>query len=366
MKEILFTAIPLNAGIGDQTDQISILYALGKACEYKYVHTPFTCDRSTLGSLITRKLARHVKYLRKSSSQLIEFLGLNRHELTITDNTFQEHKILDINLYELLQRNNIFTIADFKKCIGTAPIYKHTIYSFVWTPKMYLLKHKIQSLIDSTKIDRNRLQFNFNEKYWQAKKHLSVALPWDENKIKVAVHIRKGDTACVRLDRKIIDAWRLQYIDNINDSKYQHTDISEYYFFVREIFNRYGADKFSVVLISDGYKRTFRRIKTAMLQCKLNIYDLPQLKIIERKYYEELEMFDKHPNISTIIGESEDKLFKSIHAVVCADIVVTGSFGFAWRMQKFREADNPALAIDVNKYNDETFDSIESAILNKV
>ena len=365
MKEYLFTAIPLNAGVGDQTDQISILYALGRACGYKYVHTPFTCDRSTLGSLITRRLSQHVRYLRKSSTQLIEFLGLDRHELNITDKTLQEYKVLNINLYELLQQNNISTIADLKKCIETTPISK-IIYSFVWTPKMYLLESKIQSLIDSTNIDRSTLQFKFAEKYWQAKKHRSVSLPFGKNKIKVVVHIRKGDTACIRLDRKIIDAWKLQYIDNINNSKYKHTEIFEYYLFLQKIFNKYGEDKFSVILVSDGYKRTFRRIKTAMLQYKLNIYDLLQLRTIEKKYYEELNIFSNHPSVSTIIGESEDKLFKSIHAIICADIIITGSFGFAWRMQKFREADNPALMIDVNNYSDRVFKSIESAIAKKV
>lgn len=366
MKEIFFTAIPLNVGVGDQTDQISMLHALGRACGYKYVHSPFVCGRSTLGSLITRRISKHIGLLRKSSAQLIKFLGLDNHELNVNDNKFQEYQILDVNLYKLLQENNISNIADLKECIETIrPFSERIIYSFMWTPKMYLLKPKIQSLIHSTKVDRSTLQFKFAEKYWQAREHYSVALPFDKNKIKIAVHMRKGDTACIHMNNKVIDAWKLQYINNIDEAKYKQADISEYYLLLQKIFTRYGKDKFSVVVLSDGYKRTFRRIKTAMLQRKLSIYDLLKVNSIERRYNQEFKIFAKHPNISTVIGESEDKLLKSIHAIICADIVITGSFGFAWRMQKFRKADNSAVMINVNRYDDQILKSIELAVARK-
>lgn len=366
MKEFFFTAIPLNVGIGDQTDQISMLHALGRACAYKYVHTPFVCGRSTLSSLIVRRISKHIGFLRKNSAQLIKFLGLDKHELNINDNKLLGYQILDVNLYKLLQENNISNISDLRKHIEVIiPFSEGIIYSFVWTPRMYLLKSKIQSLIHSAKVDKSTLKFEFAEKYWQAREYWSVALPFDKNKIKIAVHMRKGDTACIHLNNKVIDAWKLKYINSIDEAKYKQADILEYYLLLQKIFTRYGEDKFSVVFLSDGYKRTFRRIKTAMLQGKLSIYDLIKLNSIERRYNEEFKIFAKHPNISTIIGESEEKLLKSIHAIICADIVITGSFGFAWRMQKFRKADNSAVMININRYDDQILKLIELTALKK-
>ena len=65
MKKKL-TAIPLNLEVGERTDRFSMLHALDKACEYKCVHTPFICDRSTSSSLIIRKTSKHISSIRKS------------------------------------------------------------------------------------------------------------------------------------------------------------------------------------------------------------------------------------------------------------------------------------------------------------
>ncbi|NJR44882.1 MAG: hypothetical protein HC775_03210 [Hyellaceae cyanobacterium CSU_1_1] len=359
MKEFFFTAIPLNVGIGDQTDQISMLYTLGSSCAYKYVHTPLVCERSTLSSFIVRKIHKHIGFPRKSSDRLIKFLGLDKHELNINDNKFLGYQILDVNLYKLLQENNISNIFDLRKCINTIiPFSERIIYSFVWTPKMYLLKSKIQSLIDSAKVDKSTLKFKFAEKYWKARESWPLALPFDENKIKIAVHLRKGDTACIHLNNKVIDAWKLKYINSIDDAKYKQAETVDYHFLLQKIFTRYGEDKFSVVVLSDGYKRTFRRITKAMLQGKLRIYDLIELNSMERKYNEKFNIFTQHQNIFTIIGESEENLLKSIHAIICADIVISGSFGFAWRMQKFRKAGKSAFMINVNEYDEQILNSI--------
>ena len=368
MKEKFFTVIPLNVGIGDQTDQMSILYALGSACKYKYVHTPLVCERSTLGSLITRKVSKHISFLRKSSNRLIKFLGLDRHEVNINDNKFHGYHIVNVNLYEILQNNNISNIFDFKKYIDdtTISFSEPIIYSFVWIPKIYPLNAKIQSLIHTARANESSLNFKFSEKYWKARETWSVTLPFDENKIKIAVHLRKGDTACIHLKDKIIDSWKLRYISSVNDAKFIQADTLKYYHVLQKIFTKYGEDKFSVVVLSDGYKRTFRRIRMAMLQGKLSIYDWVELNLIETKYNEEFEIFAKHSNIHTIIGESEENLLKSIHAVVCADIVITRCSGFAWRMQKFRQADNSAVMIDVSKSNDQLLKSIESIFPNKL
>ena len=133
---------------------------------------------------------------------------------------------------------------------------------------------------------------------------------------------------------------------------------------LQKIFAKYGEDNFSVMIISDGYKRTFDLIKFALKrgEIKLNRSELKQLYQIERNANKEFEFFSKYSNCTICIGETIGKLFKSIHELVCSDIIITSSGSFARLHKFFKPTDHDSIVINANKYDEQTIENIKTML----
>jgi hypothetical protein len=368
-----FTIKIINAGLSDQLNQISYLYAVGKALSYTYVHTPFNCPWSSnsLG-LVSRLIRRFSKVIAGYSvpDRVVKFIGLDRCDLNIDDADFSDYQIVDVNLEEVFSSNenlDIFQVQEYVDELNSSS--KKIIYSFMWTMKMYKLVPKLAYFIYNLNESDGSTKFDFAKRYWKARASNPVDLPFDHGKVTVALHIRRGETACIKLNDKIIATLgKVRYVNSIeeaNDKWTEQIDTKEYYAILEKMFTRYGEDKFSVVVLSDGYDRTFKTIKNRsnLDNLKLSKDELMQLSQLEKSYdNEEFQIFKKHSNISTIIGESEQKLFQSIHAIACADVVIYSSRSFAVTMQKFSEPNRNSVMI---KYNENNLDSIEEKIQQK-
>lgn len=363
------------AGLGDQLNQLSYLYALGKALSYTYVHTPFVCPRSSslsLCSRLIRRFSKSIGYL-NTHDRVVKFIGLDRHDLNINDAYFSGYKIVDVDLEPALSTNTNPTIFQIKKYIDKLESCPQpALYSFTWTPGMYDLIPKLDHLMSTLSTSENNIDFDFAARYWQARSSDPIDLPFDNNKITVAVHIRRGDTACINLNGKIISTLgNVRYVNSINeatDKWMEQIATYEYYNCIRHLFNRYGEDSFSVVVLSDGYDRTFDIIKhkSNIHNLGLNKHELRQLNKLHHSYEkDDMHIFKQHPNISTIIGESQRKLFHSIHAIACADIVIYGSRSFAIRMHEFRKPNHTSIMINVREYNESTLDLVERIVIQK-
>lgn len=363
------------AGLGDQLNQLSYLFAIGKALSYTYVHTPFVCPRSSSVSLYSRLKRRLSHYIHclNNDDRVVKFIGLDRHDLNIDDTYFHGYQTVDVNLEYVLSGNTNPTISQIKQYIETLVSFRQNVlYSFNWTPQLYDMIPELDHLISNLTESGENIGFDFAERYWKARASDPVALPFDDNKVTIAIHIRRGDTACIRLNGRLIATLgTVRFIDSIREASDQwmeQIDTYEYYDCLTALFNRYGEDTFSVVVLSDGYDRTFKLIrhKSNLYNLHLSSDELIQLNKLKHNYEkEEMQIFKQHLNVSTIIGESERNLFHSIHAIACADIVIYGSRSFAKRMQDFRKPKHTSIMINVREYNESTLDLVQKIVDQK-
>ncbi len=128
------------------------------------------------------------------------------------------------------------------------------------------------------------------------------------------------------------------------------------------------VDNVQTRLLTDS--RTFRTIRYSIGKgkLKLNRDELRELDKIERVCNEEFNVFAKHSNVFTIIGETEENLFKSIHALACADIVIKSSAScFPNHVQeKFSKPNHSSILIEPWKWNEQTVESMEQLVQEKL
>lgn len=397
-REHFFTVRFREGGLGDRLTQLSRLYRIGSALSYTYVHTPFTCARSRTLTRIDKLIKRIDQLFKKffglqitsdkdpTDDRIIKFLGLDRHDLNINDEHFSNYQVVEICLDKIFKQNEISEISQLKRLIEvSSPSSEPMIYSFSWTKEMRQINSSISSKLDHLLNGANKgmnslRPLKLPEKYWKSRRAQPIDLPFEEGKIKVTVHLRKGDRACINLDGKVISVFggSVKLIDgteNPDTSNYKtlksHRNLKNYvstskvYAILERIFSRYGEENFSVILISDGFERTFHNIRFAAKKgkIKLNANELKQLNIIEDQHNKEFEIFAKNQNVSTIIGESDENLLRSIHAVVCADIVIRTSGYFALRLHElFKQPEQSSIIINANEWNDNTVEEIGAKI----
>lgn len=381
-EEIFFTIKVSNAGLSDQLTQLSKFYKLGIGLSYIYVHTPFTCKRSSSFTII-EKLVKKVENLvnkfcglkiSHDQDKIIHFLGLNKHDLNINDDKFLAYKIVNVYMWEIFRENDISEISQLKKFVEKSVLSSgRIIYSFIWTREMYQYRDKLNNLLKNANLDdESKLKsLRLSEKYWETRKNWLIDLPFDEKKIKVLVHLRKGDRASINLNNKVIYIFgsTVKLFNSIEDLEKgeilkrisKPTDVHESYLVLKQVFAKYGEDNFSVIVISDGYQRTFEMITRAIFkrELKLNIDQLKSIYKIKKTSNKEFKIFENNFNISTIIGESEENLFKSIHAIVSADIIIRNTGGFASLLNRlFRKTDQSSIIINLHEYDNHALNRI--------
>lgn len=379
VDDIFFTVnLPKEVGISDQLWHLSKLYSLGIALSYTYVHTPFECPRSyRIGYLeklivaLKKLINKHTDSKKLLADKLVQFIGLDKHDLNVSDQRFKDYRIIKINLDEILGANNFVSVSDLKKCIeGLDLSPKYVIYSFV-TQGIYKFEAKIDHIVSSANLDDRKIKgLKLSEKYWQLKDNYLVNSPLKKEKIKVVVHIRKGDRTCIDINGKLISIFGssikvVKRTDDIEELNALLGDTAKAYNLIQEIFSRYGKEHFSVIVISDGYQKTFAAIIKAIIlgKIKLRIDDLKQLYRIKKTLNREFEVFSRLSNVSLIVGESKKNLFQSIHAIVCADILIVTSGGFAYWLHKFfRKSNQLSMIINLNSYDNQTIDKVRNIV----
>jgi len=86
---------------------------------------------------------------------------------------------------------------------------------------------------------------------------------------------------------------------------------------------------------------------------------------INDNMFKDFDIFRKYSNIITFIGETEENLYKAIHAFATADIVIKGAGSFAGKSMLFRKpSDHEPLIIKMfeKETHDRAIDSIEFII----
>lgn len=376
------------SGVGDQLGtQFSTLYQLGIALGYTYAHLiPFQFYRSyRLSALekairviaqtkISSGLRTHLQFY---SRDLGNFLGVNNLNYLVPNTSKDYVDIFDIDLGQIIQNFEIRNLADLKFAIEdkTSHINSDQItLLFNWNLGMHQYLSKFHLFLEeASHVSQSDVNFFFSQHYWKARKSWKVSLPFDtsNNKIKIVLHVRLGDSTTVEIgerrffihgDRVFTNLSDLMSVLSIDPNRSPIQDQFEYSNFLDQLFLEYGENNFCCVVLSDGYEATFKAIREAhqIGQINLTKQELKQLPIIKQKLNKQLyKQFNKYKNINIIIGESNQKLYQSIHALASCDVVIFGTGGFAFYMHHlFKEPDKESLLINIRDYKKETFELI--------
>ncbi len=322
----LFTIeVPKNVGLSDQVWHLDQLYHLGRSPSYTYVHSPFTCPRSYRSSW-WQKIGFYLKkgfFSTQQADRLIKFLGLEDLEPNINNSYFRKWQKIIINIDKILEKNTDLDISQLKQIIQSNSSAKEIIYVFS-TEGLYPFTFQIDQLIQQAESKGIAQDLNFADQYWQARSKMPINIPFDPNKIKILLHIRKGDTACVQLNHKTIYthgamAKIANSFEELNGYFRKPVEDREYHLILHKIFAKYGNQAFSTIVISDGYNGTFRTILKSLLkeQIYLNFKEIIQLIIMQLSANSKFEDFLSYSDTSIIIGEYNQNLLKSIQASVC-------------------------------------------------
>ncbi|MGH7885231.1 MAG: hypothetical protein ACRENO_06000 [Thermodesulfobacteriota bacterium] len=272
-EQIYFTIIPTAAsGLSDKLNQFNALYRFGRSLGFTYYHTNFKSFRSSnlplnrrpsLSARIHRAFQTTIRTLKfnvlpKYYVDIFDYLGFNQFFRNNTNLNLEDFVKVEIKLSDdFIFEKNIGSSADLKNYIN------NLLYGCSDDKKLLIfnVKHgrKVLALIYFD-IPKHPEQFGLRNYYLSLKNKQKFASEFDKEKLKVLVHIRRGDTSIVKTPwNTFISVWLMckeskEIADLIS---HKHVDISEYNCFLEKSISYYGIDKFSTLIFSDGFKRAF-------------------------------------------------------------------------------------------------------------
>lgn len=347
----LFT-VQLNkgSGLGAQLVQWEFLYLLGRLLGYQYVYQDLICQRS--------------------SSNTYNFLGVDEYNNLPPDTDLSQIPVIDCNITDNIYSNKTEDLEPIKNHIkelldssDTEKTQKIVRFNAGSWPQHQKIKNFVYKLSKDTKC-RNlfKTELNLPFMYWKAREKMPVSIPFRHNKIKVVLHIRKGDTAVVKINDDLYSCWQykiesngackisVERIPDTHKSLAKHFKTSDYYNVLKKLFLELGEHNFSVIVISDGYDRSFQRIRNAANDLDLKLDDIERAETFYKKEY---DVFCTHSNVNCVIGEKEDQFYKSVHALACCDAVIYGQGTFVTSIVEYLRFsnDNPIMFSMANKEN---------------
>lgn len=393
-KENFFTVKLVTSGLTDMLWQLSLLYRIGQLCDYTYVHTSLAYEKRyelNFPGKILKKIETTVnKFLQidRYSDKISNFLGLDKWEQNISNKKFINFKIIEIPIDEIYYEDKISNIEQLKESIEKfiteiTPSAKKIIYCLAFRPQLYEDRRafRLDELLNSADPEGIMLQplkLQLSENYCKARQNRPLHIPFNSQTVKIVIHLRKGDRMLVNLNKKIMGVFstRIKFFESIDDldeweienySNSNNTDKADT--LLQKIFSRYGEENFSIIVMSDGDERTFQNIRHAMFkgEIKLSKEEKRQLNNLEKTLNKEFEIFSKYSNVYTLVGESEKNTFESIHAIICADIIIKTSGNFAWVLHSlFKRQDRSSTIIQLGQDDDLAIEKIGLCLANNI
>ena len=345
---ITFTIIPTAAGFTDQLRQFNALYKLGLSLGYKYFHTPFLssrssrCIRLSIFEKIAGKLENKFPFLRKyysfmrrrSNFDVYDFLGFNQYfnSVNICLET-KSLKVIDIELNDdILKLNHVNSFEGLQKFIQNRIENKFNLASnniLVEFRSTGGKRHKICAFIHSN-IPNFQDSLSLRSIYFERRKESPCESRFLNNKIKILLHIRQGDTSVIETPWKTyIPVRRLEKmkeykkLENIEQTVFLPTD---YLNFMKNFISRLDDRMFSILTFSDGFQRAFMLLERHIEKFEFNSTQIQSLRKI-RKLYDKIyfKKIRKLKNSKCFVGESSRNLSNLIHSTLNSDIVITSS-----------------------------------------
>ena len=267
------------AGIGDVLQQLTTLYViLFNAC-LTYFHSPVVthqckdCDFDT-------------------------YLGLGVGEKTISE--FKSPTVVGLGIKHF--KNGLLQEIHKQKGRGL-------LYSFNLGPDVYELVHQDRQ---KGQLDENFRRFKFHEKYWYARQQQPLESGFDEHKIKVAVHIRRGDCVGIEKNGKMILPFLNQIVPIDRFDWFSgHENVVK---LLNTLLNRFGRETFDIHICSEGH-----------LSYEQTLMKSREIEIALKNLENEFKVFRKYPNVKLFVGNSHQKTLEAIHHFATADVIIKRS-----------------------------------------
>lgn len=296
-----FTVRTNRCGMADQLSQLTNLYALGTSLGYRYLHTPLSdSEHGVRGCLLD------------------EFLGLSIGEELWGSAPEHVLNTVDVDLRRvasvLAAKGPLASVA---RLLRTAyPASPQTVLRFPFDSRCREPLQRVPKLTP--------LLFPFRDKYWAQRARQPVVSLFEDRPLKIAMHIRKGDTTFIPYRGRYI--FQGKYFDSPGDRRYPHVEPCHYKAFVEALAERYGTTAFSTLLFSDGYEAAFRDLQRLGLCCEKD----PELAQVKERCQRELAGLGLLPGVRLFVGGDFDDMCRCIHAFATCDVLIKNAGGFAW------------------------------------
>ncbi len=360
-------------GFTDQLGEWSIFYKLGISLEYKYVHTSLICHYTPniykfLGfneffDLNMHEFLKVDNALAPIANDFIHYrrpFSSNKYQFDIKKNIKEnikvflrkirsfylvklwqrQYKFIDISINdEFLKKNNIVSLADLKKFIQVEVAEKSlnlsknkqiiVRFSFMTEKRD---KKNLFSLINS-QIPEFPNKLNLRSSYFKYRRNQPQKSSFIEGKIKLLIHIRKGETAIIKTPWQtfipVMGSHSLTEINNINEAELpgEQFDVNEVYNFAKNFISYFDENLFSIVVSSDGYTEAFSMIYNNIDGFNFTTEQIKKLRQTEILYNEKFKIFNEFKNCICLVGENDDNLFDFIHTIFEADIIISTYYG---------------------------------------
>ncbi len=339
MNNIYFNFVSIGGGLADTLYKIDALYGLGEFLGFKYAFSPLQAKRS--------------------SDSILNDLGINnglQNSTDVTSNIKRNCKQIELKLPNeiIIKSQSIDEIKDFVFANlkpNNSQDYYLSINSFhqkkraMWHLRILLRKAGLSKIFLREKIN---IIDNYNHVISQkinTKKKLELS-----KKIKIFIHIRRGDTYCFKLsDGRLVSSWghfqkfsnkpnqpnQPILVDSVQECPYIQIDNQSYLDIIIGLINEFGAEKLDITIASDGYYRGIERILQFSEELQLNQEQITEVRnltnILEQQFIND---FRNYAN-KLLIGESQNQLLETINEIVTSDVILSPIGGFVAAIHEY-------------------------------
>lgn len=344
-NQVFFTYKVSYSGFTDLLWQFQAVYKLGNYLGYSYFHNSLQSNRSSMApkkSLLLKPSGlmdriqiafyKRFGFWDRHNHDIFTFLGLNDY-LSCRSVKMPKGRInhIRITLDEKLIAKGINTLnllVDFIRNEVNGQLKSHDAVLITFNFE----HHRTFIGIINTAIKGFPPDLNFREAFFQRHKKGPTNLFCDDKK-RLLIHIRQGDTATIKTPwNTYFSVWdqhknpflEFDKIAGVADDRTFFVD--DFYNFYHRTFNQRVEQDFSTAVFSDGFELAFLKIFKRHELFKFSKSQSESLKISSKVYETNaFNCFAESQDIRLVIGETPENLQALIHALLHADIIVTGT-----------------------------------------
>jgi len=325
--------LPKHVGFTDQILLFGMLYKLGAYLKLKYHFTPLQPRANLLKSGLV-PVFESGEPVAEGYRSIFEFLGVDWYfsqnhscdsidefetiEFNFDQVTFDENGIDD--LYDLI--DHLCKLIMNTRPAGEAPLHIR-----------FVLRQQIGALTWLHALPNTLLDFDFAEIYRSFRQQNAIPDVFENDKPKVLLHIRQGDTAVIETPwNTFIQIWpkgrdnfvERQTFAEVND--HQRISVADFEKFYSDLHSGLKDIDLSTLVHSDGFARAFFQLEKNIDRMNYNEEQVVAMTKHAASYNEmAFEVFRQHAEVKLFVGEELSLLFELMHAFYTADIVIIGT-----------------------------------------